>query len=345
MKYFVVKGCAGLGNRLVTLCQAISYAQKTNRTLLVDWRDGMLGGRNENIFWDYFTLKDCDFTEALIEDVAEKKSVYPLLWEANLATSIYDRYSEAKLFTKTQRRWLLLSSLGKWKLTQAYISLHCHETDKIQGFGSLKKQVEMGELLPMLSEYPLHLDQECVIGSDYFPPFLEEIFRKHVFLKPGILKKLTDVASELEVGEQTLGIHVRQTDWNWKTDLSILLQHLQSASTKQFKNIFLATDSLGALNQIKEVVPNVMATKKFLPEPKTGGLHHWSYDKNNPALARSMFEESLADQFLLSRCGSFWMQAGSSFSMIAKAMASKSQKRENWSDFKEETQSLRQTGN
>jgi len=43
-KYLVLKGCAGLGNRLITLLKAIQYCKKTGRRLYVDWADGMFAG-------------------------------------------------------------------------------------------------------------------------------------------------------------------------------------------------------------------------------------------------------------------------------------------------------------
>lgn len=45
MKYIVLKACAGLGNRLVTLSNAIDYSLKNNRTLYVDWSDGLFKRR------------------------------------------------------------------------------------------------------------------------------------------------------------------------------------------------------------------------------------------------------------------------------------------------------------
>ena len=44
-KYLVLKGIAGLGNRLCTLANAIGYAQKTGRILLVDEGDNVKKGQ------------------------------------------------------------------------------------------------------------------------------------------------------------------------------------------------------------------------------------------------------------------------------------------------------------
>jgi len=55
-KYLLVKGCAGLGNRIFTLLCAIEYAKKTNRKLIIDWGDGGYFHSNYNFFSDYFEL-------------------------------------------------------------------------------------------------------------------------------------------------------------------------------------------------------------------------------------------------------------------------------------------------
>lgn len=55
-KYLVLKGCAGLGNRLITLMGAIRYCERTQRILYVDWADGMFDQEGQNAFTQYFEL-------------------------------------------------------------------------------------------------------------------------------------------------------------------------------------------------------------------------------------------------------------------------------------------------
>ena len=38
-KYLLVKGAAGLGNRVFALVTAILYAKLSDRTIAIDWRD------------------------------------------------------------------------------------------------------------------------------------------------------------------------------------------------------------------------------------------------------------------------------------------------------------------
>lgn len=59
-KWLVVKGIAGLGDRLMTLGAAIEIARATGRTLVVDWRDAMWDP--EGGFERWFRLEVPDLT-------------------------------------------------------------------------------------------------------------------------------------------------------------------------------------------------------------------------------------------------------------------------------------------
>ena len=60
-KIVLLKGCAGLGNRLFTLVNAAEYANQTNRTLIVDWNDGLYYPMDYNFFSDFFKLKNIEY--------------------------------------------------------------------------------------------------------------------------------------------------------------------------------------------------------------------------------------------------------------------------------------------
>src|ERR1035437_6950899 len=82
-KFLLVKGKAGLGNRVLVLLDSILYAQMTGRELLVDWRDGKYAADGQNAFpllfaqpapGDLAAVKGCD-------------SVTPAKWKGELDTS------------------------------------------------------------------------------------------------------------------------------------------------------------------------------------------------------------------------------------------------------------------
>jgi hypothetical protein len=99
-KYLVVKGVAGLGNRIITLQRAINYAKRTKRTLYVEWSDGMFGNTGDNVFYKYFDLRNVDFIEndADIEEClndgdANERTIYPNAFTLKeIRESLYSNY-------------------------------------------------------------------------------------------------------------------------------------------------------------------------------------------------------------------------------------------------------------
>ena len=55
-RYLVVKGKAGMGNRLLSLTHAVVYALITKRTIIVDWSDYTYSHSGEDVFDEFFVL-------------------------------------------------------------------------------------------------------------------------------------------------------------------------------------------------------------------------------------------------------------------------------------------------
>ena len=79
-KYLILKGCAGLGNRIFSILNAISYCKKTGRKLIIDWSDGQFGKKHNNIFQNFFFIDDDVFSDiSLKENISFPAEVYTLL--------------------------------------------------------------------------------------------------------------------------------------------------------------------------------------------------------------------------------------------------------------------------
>jgi hypothetical protein len=78
-RHLVVKGQAGLCNRLWYLLGAMSFADRWGLTLSIDWRDGLYSPLNTNAFDELFRLN-----HALLDpDEAYQGSIYPGYWREN----------------------------------------------------------------------------------------------------------------------------------------------------------------------------------------------------------------------------------------------------------------------
>lgn len=81
MKYLVVKGWLGFGDRLESLKMGVNYAQKYNLKIYVDWTDPMWSHGNET-FYSYFKLNMPSLDS--LDDIPEDATVFPPYWKDHM---------------------------------------------------------------------------------------------------------------------------------------------------------------------------------------------------------------------------------------------------------------------
>jgi hypothetical protein len=81
----LVKGIAGLGNRLLCLLTASLYARLSGRKLVVDWRDENYSSGAVNAFHHFFQSSLC----APADQVPATDSVAPAIWRGRLHESAW----------------------------------------------------------------------------------------------------------------------------------------------------------------------------------------------------------------------------------------------------------------
>jgi len=77
MKYLLVKGFLGFGDRLEVLAMCINFAQVNHMKLRVDWSDSVWG----DSFYNYFSINIPSFE---MDELTEDLSVYPAFWKGKL---------------------------------------------------------------------------------------------------------------------------------------------------------------------------------------------------------------------------------------------------------------------
>ena len=90
MKYLIVKGWLGFGDRLESLKMAVKYAIDNNLQIYVDWRDPMWSHGSED-FYTYFKLVNMPVLNSL-SDIPEDATYYPPFWKGNLDKRITDDF-------------------------------------------------------------------------------------------------------------------------------------------------------------------------------------------------------------------------------------------------------------
>ena len=94
-KILLVKGTAGLGNRLQCLLTGILYARLSGRRLVIDWRYRFYSSGNANSFYSFF---QCPSARPM-DVIPETDSVRPAIWRGHLrdsASSMRDHYAKSK---------------------------------------------------------------------------------------------------------------------------------------------------------------------------------------------------------------------------------------------------------
>jgi len=82
-RYLLVKGRAGLGNRILCALTGILYARLAGRRLLVDWSDPIYAEGGLNVFHRYFRCPTADPADR----IPATDSVAPAIWRGRLDES------------------------------------------------------------------------------------------------------------------------------------------------------------------------------------------------------------------------------------------------------------------
>jgi len=100
MKYCILKGIEGFGDRLQCLLQAIEYCEKTNRCLVVDWRDPHWSQNQEESIEHYFSIKNIK-TKTLHEFLKNQKqnsNIIPETWKDKIEQSNFHKFIYQKKY-------------------------------------------------------------------------------------------------------------------------------------------------------------------------------------------------------------------------------------------------------
>lgn len=327
-KYLLVKGCAGLGNRLLTMCSAIDYACATNRILSIDWADGLYGPRNENVFHKYFTIDDHVRT---IKNVADKDandhflSVYPKTFQGNLTSNLYEFYQQIThpFFNRLPQNKIHFLKLNQLKGCWA---IH-FEHKKKQGVLSYLRKATDRTSFPLGSSLHYNLKENVVIFADYIGDGSLKNLR-YLQLAPQLKDLIEDFSDKYQL-TTAIGIHVRNTDLKPTRSIESLIKIIKG----KFANrpVFLATDDFNVIQRFKNEFEKVIIQDKQLPDIKNNeGIHQWGQKNNDYTIADRVLKESIIDMYLLSKCEFLFYQGNSSFSTIVNALHDNKQKSINW---------------
>jgi hypothetical protein len=320
-KYLVLKGCAGLGNRLMTICSAIEYCKKTNRKLVIDWSDGVFAEKGVNIFHRFFKINNFSALASLDEVKSKIKnlSCYPEVFKKDIEVDGYGNFVHAHnpFFLIIPKRLLFNERLKM---------LHGFWLDKSKDHKSvvLSKWKFMKEIfdrrnMPLGVNLDPNRMEDVVFYFDFTPNNMKDSFLRYISLQEDIIYKINSYVLKNKLTENTIGIHIRNTDKQPQKSLDELYKKL--ANIKLNSPIyFLATDNKQVSSDVKNKLSPVVECRKMMPDLKSEGMHQWAKYNNQAHLGVQILEESIVDMWILSKCEYLLYQGNSTFSKLSMFM-------------------------
>ncbi|MGB3293854.1 MAG: nodulation protein NodZ [Phormidesmis sp.] len=304
-KYLLMKGAAGLGNRVFALVTAILYARLSDRTLAVDWRDNQYSQDGENVFFDLFDLIDIPHARQISSiDSLYSASVYPALWQGRLEKSVWEVFKEDLSQQGIKKAGKLATTLGQ---------------DIFKKYAYSVKKLDYAEDIVIAASYieeinrmrPFFVGDYTHFRRAHKRVIFREIFHTHLALAPAIQRRFDDFKKIHFQGTQVIGIHIR------KSDKAISYLRYKQALARQVERcpdacIFLATDNRDVEQELSTLYPRVVTLDKWLPKP--GIKAHGN--KDCPDLAEHAVT-ALLDIVLLASCDYLIYSRATSFGLLA----------------------------
>ncbi len=241
-KYLLVKGAAGLGNRILFLLSALLYARLCNRIVIVDWCDSNYSDDGSNTFSRLFCSASCH----PLSELPGSDCMRPDIWRGNLDNSVHDM-------------------------------LLCHQTEKMPPFHCLHLlTVDMRSLdyeedilvacgfFERIRDFRKHLRGTAdKLRAMPTQKILRLLIREHLSLHPSIQNQLDEFRSS-KFKQEMVGVHVRYTDK--RANLSVTHRALKRLLRRNPElTVFLSTDNASVQQQFESLYANVITTPKWFP--------------------------------------------------------------------------------
>lgn len=286
-KIILIKGKAGLGNRLLSAATGLLYGRLTGRKVYVDWSDETYSDHGENAFSSFFQVEGL---HTRLPDL-HGCSVAPAVWDGHLDESASVRVetvSPGQHGSKSLQRFSIDIRRRDYPQDVLVLCRYMH------GLRSLSRHFS--------GEY-------ACLNRLSTEQLLSELLSEFVCAAP-VRDAVEDFARQ-HFHRPTIGVHIRHMDRS--CGLQPFLRHLDALRKRMPTSIvFLATDD-NELNTILRDRYSACMTDKWYP---TAGN---SLHQNKECLDRRQNGiEALIDLYLLARCGYLIYPGSSTFSWVAR---------------------------
>jgi hypothetical protein len=286
----LVKGRAGLGNRILSALTGIAYARLTGRGLFIHWNDGRYSDDRSNVFHRFFQSPHCNPTD----EIPLTDSVRPSIWRGQLHEPAY----------KLQRRLGISTIEEALRQTSVDITRGDYPEDLLvmwthtEGISALKQR------------FPAAFE---AFGPATADDILRGLLRRDLVLHPEVRKRVDDFRRASFDGP-TVGVHVRYTDHRVRLE-AILEQLDRRLWSRPELRVFLSTDSLPIKTMFERRYRSTITTPHWY-SAEGRAIHR---DSGRPDRAETGIE-ALIDLYLLAECDSLIVDSKSSFAYLARLL-------------------------
>jgi hypothetical protein len=289
-RILLVKGVAGLGNRMQCVATALAYARITSRRMIIDWRDPIYSDDGRNAFGMYFIRPDSGSLENLCDS---SLSIVPATWSGHL--------DEPALEFMRRKEGASASDPAFW----------CSYTIDLRRMDYCEDVAVFWSPFDLIDDLRKNFAGElaswrCMNRQD----ILRSLFKQEFVPVASVTEQVKSFQAD-EFRTPVIGIHVRFTDK--RSHLGAIKKRLvKLLRSHPGATIFLATDSLEIQKKFQGEFANVKVIPKwFSPAGRT--IHR-------SPLAASRTENgkaALVEMYLLSKCDYLIIDEHSSFGMAA----------------------------
>jgi hypothetical protein len=280
----LVKGSAGLGNRVLSLLSAILYAKLSGRRVAVDWSDSLYARNSENSFPLLFSKP----VSAPMDP--QPVSVAPPRWRDDVDTP-----AEHLLMTMERRR--------ERSTLRVDLSRLDHPEDVLVFWAQEERVHQMrrhfrGDFQPLARK------------TD--DAILRDLIHSELALHPEIAARVSDFRQS-RFSEEVVGVHMRYSDRRGR--IRKTFRHVDRIVARHPRScVFLATDNEDLLRQARDRygAGRVIATEKWFPVPGQP-IHRTAQGPDGLRKA----QDALLEMYLLGSCTWLVGDHRSSFAYVA----------------------------
>jgi hypothetical protein len=304
-KFLVVKGKAGLGNRMLAALSGILFAKLTRRRLVIDWGDETYSDDGSNVFPRLFECPDVDLATA----VPDTESISPSLWRGRMAQSVAEVIQEIDPSAHTSRS-------GYRRFSADLTRLDHPETILVM--------FSYTHTIPVLRR---HFREEfSYLRKMSDEEILSRLLRTNLVLHHAIRARVASWKTAHFGQAPVIGTHIRFMDTRFpllpmldrRTSIESIFGAIDRIRRKvSDQTIFVATDNREAQRQVEERYLRTISTEKWFP---TTGIDLHQNRECPDKLQNAV--EALMDMYLLAECDYLVFPGSSTFSYMSSLYTS-----------------------